>query len=177
MYRLSYPLFLVSGLQDLSETITTATLELYNRIVRDLPPTPSKFHYIFNLRDLSRIYHGLSLITPDRFDNPDSLVRVWRNECHRVFYDRLTNDKDRTLVKVILLVLLLMFYITYIRIILVSYYKNIYQIIWRKHYMIHYCLVIIVLLYNLINLVSMKIYRTMMQPRDYLMRYISTLVH
>ena len=109
LYRLSYPLFIVSGLQDLSDTITTATLELYNRIVRDLPPTPSKFHYIFNLRDLSRIYHALSLITPDRFDIPDSLVRVWRNECHHVFYDRLTNDKDRTLVKVILLVLLSMF--------------------------------------------------------------------
>lgn len=73
-------------------------MELYERIVRDLPPTPSKFHYIFNLRDLSRIYHGLSLTIPDRFDNPANFVRVWRNECLRVFYDRLTNDKDHTLV-------------------------------------------------------------------------------
>uniref|UniRef100_A0A1X7UR28 AAA+ ATPase domain-containing protein n=1 Tax=Amphimedon queenslandica TaxID=400682 RepID=A0A1X7UR28_AMPQE len=85
--------------QSLAKTLTTATLELYQRIVRDLPPTPSKFHYIFNLRDLSRIYHGLSLIKPDRFDDPPSLVRVWRNECHRVFYDRLTNNKDRNIVK------------------------------------------------------------------------------
>ena len=88
------------GIQDLSNPITTATLELYNRIVRDLPPTPSKFHYIFNLRDLSRIYHGLCMTTPDRFDTPGIYVRVWRNECNRVFYDRLTNDKDRTIVKV-----------------------------------------------------------------------------
>ena len=73
-------------------------MELYERIVRDLPPTPSKFHYIFNLRDLSRIYHGLTLTIPDRFDSPSNFVRVWRNECLRVFYDRLTNDKDRTLV-------------------------------------------------------------------------------
>jgi dynein heavy chain len=87
------------AIQSLSSTITQATLELYQRVVRDLPPTPSKFHYIFNLRDLSRIYHGLSLITPDRFDTPGSLTRVWRNECYRVFYDRLTNDKDRVLVK------------------------------------------------------------------------------
>lgn len=87
--------------QSLAKTLTTATLELYQRVVRDLPPTPSKFHYIFNLRDLSRIYHGLSLIKPDRFDDPPSLVRVWRNECHRVFYDRLTNNKDRNIVKVI----------------------------------------------------------------------------
>ena len=78
--------------------ITSATIELYQRIVRDLPPTPSKFHYIFNLRDLSRIYHGLFTTTPERFDETSLFVRVWRNECLRVFYDRLTNDKDRSLV-------------------------------------------------------------------------------
>ena len=85
-------------IQALSKPITTATMELYQRIVRDLPPTPSKFHYIFNLRDLSRIYHGLSQTIPERFDSPGFFVRVWRNECLRVFYDRLTTDKDRTLV-------------------------------------------------------------------------------
>lgn len=85
-------------IQKLSTPITSATMELYQRIIRDLPPTPSKFHYIFNLRDLSRIYHGLFLTTPERFSDPGSFVRVWRNECMRVFYDRLTNDKDRDLV-------------------------------------------------------------------------------
>lgn len=86
-------------IQELAKPITTATMELYERIVRDLPPTPSKFHYIFNLRDLSRIYHGLSLLIPDRYESPSSVVRVWRNECLRVFFDRLTNEKDKDLVK------------------------------------------------------------------------------
>ena len=84
----------------MSKVITTATLELYNRIVRDLPPTPSKFHYIFNLRDLSRIYHGLSLSVADRYDQAASFVRLWRNECMRVFHDKLTNSKDKTIVMV-----------------------------------------------------------------------------
>lgn len=88
----------ITAIQDLAKPITSATMELYECIVRDLPPTPSKFHYIFNLRDLSRIYHGLSLTIPDQFDVPANFVRVWRNECLRVFYDRLTNDKDRALV-------------------------------------------------------------------------------
>jgi dynein heavy chain len=83
------------SVQALAKPITDATIELYQRIVRDLPPTPSKFHYIFNLRDLSRIYHGLFTTLPDRFQETGSFVRVWRNECLRVFYDRLTNDKDR----------------------------------------------------------------------------------
>ena len=93
MFSISPP-----ALQALANPITTATIELYQRIVRDLPPTPSKFHYIFNLRDLSRIYHGLFITVPERYEESTGFVRVWRNECLRVFYDRLTNDKDRTLV-------------------------------------------------------------------------------
>jgi dynein heavy chain len=42
------------------------TLELYNFICDKLPPTPSRFHYVFNLRDLSRLYEGLLLSTPDK---------------------------------------------------------------------------------------------------------------
>lgn len=40
----------------LGEKLTDVTLELYNFICDKLPPTPSRFHYVFNLRDLSRIY-------------------------------------------------------------------------------------------------------------------------
>ncbi|XP_021268215.1 dynein heavy chain 10, axonemal isoform X2 [Numida meleagris] len=83
----------------ISETITVCTLELYKRIVCDLPPTPSKFHYIFNLRDLSRVYNGLILTTPERFQTVTQMVRVWRNECLRVFHDRLINEADKALVQ------------------------------------------------------------------------------
>ena len=72
--------------------VTDVTLKLYNIIVERLPPTPSKFHYIFNLRDLSRVYEGLCLATEDMFSTSDSLVRLWRNECTRVFGDRLFKE-------------------------------------------------------------------------------------
>ncbi|CAH3028713.1 unnamed protein product, partial [Porites evermanni] len=84
--------------RELASKITSATLELYNKIIQNLPPTPSKFHYIFNLRDLSRITQGLCLSTPDRFDNPGQFVRLWKNECLRVFYDRLINSSDKKIV-------------------------------------------------------------------------------
>lgn len=87
------------SVQELCKPVTEATMELYKSAVRDLPPTPSKFHYIFNLRDLSRIYHGLTLTVTDRFDSPEKFVRVWRNECCRIFHDRLINDKDREVVR------------------------------------------------------------------------------
>ena len=79
----------------LAPAITSATLDLYKKIVRDLPPTPSKFHYIFNLRDLSRIYNGLCITSAERFPSKETFVRVWRNECLRVFHDRLINGKDK----------------------------------------------------------------------------------
>ncbi|XP_059533127.1 dynein axonemal heavy chain 10 [Myotis daubentonii] len=82
-----------------SDRLTRCTLQLYTDIVQELPPTPSKFHYIFNLRDLSRVFHGLVLTNPERFQTVAQMVRVWRNECLRVFHDRLINEDDKELVQ------------------------------------------------------------------------------
>ncbi|XP_036777654.2 dynein axonemal heavy chain 10 [Manis pentadactyla] len=82
-----------------SDKLTFCTLALYKNIVQDLPPTPSKFHYIFNLRDLSRVFNGLVLTNPERFQTVTQMVRVWRNECLRVFHDRLINGTDKQLVQ------------------------------------------------------------------------------
>lgn len=80
------------SVKEAGSKITDATLMLYALIVERLPPTPSKFHYIFNLRDLSRVYGGLCLATEDMFHVAESFVRLWRNECLRVFGDRLFQD-------------------------------------------------------------------------------------
>ncbi len=80
------------------DQITNATLNLYYQCCEKLPRTPVKFHYIFNLRDLSRVYEGLLLSTPDKIKTKAKLIRLWRNECMRVFGDRLINETDRNLV-------------------------------------------------------------------------------
>ncbi|KAM6964967.1 dynein axonemal heavy chain 10 [Aplochiton taeniatus] len=87
------------AIQNVCDKLTFCTLELYKSIIKDLPPTPSKFHYIFNLRDLSRVYNGLVLTNAERFLTGTQFVRVWRNECLRVFHDRLINETDKTLVQ------------------------------------------------------------------------------
>uniref|UniRef100_W5K6M6 Dynein axonemal heavy chain 10 n=1 Tax=Astyanax mexicanus TaxID=7994 RepID=W5K6M6_ASTMX len=86
-------------IRNMCDKLTFCTLELYKTIIKDLPPTPSKFHYIFNLRDLSRVYNGLTLTNAERFLTEAQFVRVWRNECLRVFYDRLINETDKALVQ------------------------------------------------------------------------------
>lgn len=75
--------------------ITQGTLKLYQAIMSELSRTPIKFHYVFNLRDLSRIYEGLCRSTVDKFDTKEKFVRLWRNECERVFKDRLITESDR----------------------------------------------------------------------------------
>ncbi|CAF3538826.1 unnamed protein product [Rotaria sordida] len=81
--------------QEVAPILTRMTMELYHSILDALPPTPSKFHYIFNLRDLSRIFNGLVSTTPERFQTAAQMTRVWRNECLRVLYDRLIDTTDR----------------------------------------------------------------------------------
>lgn len=87
-------------IKDVVPKLAKMTLELYKSIVNDLPPTPSKFHYIFNLRDLSRIYNGLVLTTPERFQNASQIGRLWRNEVMRVISDRLIENDDKQIVHV-----------------------------------------------------------------------------
>ena len=55
-------------IKNVCDKVTFCTLELYKAIIKDLPPTPSKFHYIFNLRDLSRVYNGLMLTNAERWE-------------------------------------------------------------------------------------------------------------
>ena len=51
-------------------------------------PTPSKFHYVFNLRDLSRIWLGMIGIQSAIFSSEDKLIQLWRHEITRVLADR-----------------------------------------------------------------------------------------
>lgn len=83
---------------NLGVVITDMTLRLYQNIVSALPATPAKFHYIFNLRDLSRVYEGLCRATPAKFTTFDEVVRLWRNEINRVFIDRMSDLKDKAYV-------------------------------------------------------------------------------
>ncbi|RZC39320.1 dynein heavy chain 2, axonemal-like [Asbolus verrucosus] len=75
--------------------VTEATVDLYNIVITKMLPTPTKIHYLFNLRDISKIFQGLLRAHKDYHDTKPAFLRLWVHECFRVFYDRLIDDKDR----------------------------------------------------------------------------------
>ena len=64
----------------------------------ELLPTPNKSHYLFNLRDFSKVILGICMGDSERISNPDILIRLWTHEILRVFSDRLTTEDDRIMI-------------------------------------------------------------------------------
>ena len=93
----------------MKEFLIEAAMELWSQVRKKLLPTPTKFHYTFTIRELSRVFQGICTvclkpefeviknclnikekIKPELF-----LIALWRHECERVFNDKLTNLADK----------------------------------------------------------------------------------
>ena len=45
----------------LQEQLAIATINIFNTVSQDFLPTPKKTHYIYNMRDISKVFQGLFL--------------------------------------------------------------------------------------------------------------------
>ncbi|ERE69011.1 dynein heavy chain 17, axonemal [Cricetulus griseus] len=82
-------------IQRLSNQLVNAALALHQKIASTFLPTAIKFHYIFNLRDLSNIFQGILFSLAEILRTPLDLVRLWLHEAERVYGDKMVDDKDQ----------------------------------------------------------------------------------
>jgi len=70
-YFTNLPQILPKAITNLKDNIIGSTIELYNKVQtsKELLPTPAKSHYIYNLRDLSKVFQGITKATNKSFTN------------------------------------------------------------------------------------------------------------
>ncbi len=81
--------------RSLGRNAVTATIDVYGQIREAMRPTPSRAHYVFNLRDVAKVIQGLLQVSPETVNDPTTFVRLWVHEAMRVFHDRLVSAEDR----------------------------------------------------------------------------------
>ncbi|KAK5851425.1 hypothetical protein PBY51_002220 [Eleginops maclovinus] len=70
------------------------SLALHQRLSSTFLPTAVKFHYIFNLRDLSNIFQGILFCTAECLKAPPDLLKIYLHESNRVYRDKLVEEQD-----------------------------------------------------------------------------------
>eukprot|EP01084_Bolivina_argentea_P175293 303595_1 len=81
--------------EDMIPLITMSTIKLWLKVKAKMLPTPSKFHYVFNLFDLSRVFQGVLLPDTEVVKDSKKLIDLWIHECERVFCDKLVSLEDQ----------------------------------------------------------------------------------
>ncbi|KAI3381366.1 hypothetical protein SNEBB_008024 [Seison nebaliae] len=77
-----------------AQSVISTALALHSRINSSFLPTATKFHYVFNLRDLSNIFQGMLFSTGDCLRNQNDVVKLFMHEAERVYCDKLVDEED-----------------------------------------------------------------------------------
>jgi len=82
-------------LKDTIGKVTGATIEIWQQLKKRMLPTPAKFHYIFNMFDLARVFQGIAQMDVETLSSEKVMIDLWMHECSRVFADRLVSLDDQ----------------------------------------------------------------------------------
>ena len=83
-----------NNIKSMKGKLVEASVRLYSMTERAMLPTPAKSHYTFNLRDLSGIIQGVTMVGEEHIQEPVQLIKLLGHECARVIRDRLVDAED-----------------------------------------------------------------------------------
>ncbi|XP_011314378.1 dynein beta chain, ciliary-like [Fopius arisanus] len=82
-------------LQKVVEPLINAALYTHDKVTTSFLPTAIKFHYTFNLRDLSNLFQGYLFANGETIPNLSAGIRLYVHEATRVYCDKLVNFEDK----------------------------------------------------------------------------------
>ena len=80
--------------QDISHAVSNCAVALQAGVAGTFLPSAVKFHYLFNLRDISNVFGGLLRSTASMYSDPLKLIQLFTHEANRVYRDRLVTNAD-----------------------------------------------------------------------------------
>ncbi|GLG99541.1 Dynein heavy chain, cytoplasmic [Gryllus bimaculatus] len=93
--HLSHPNYkFPTAVKKCTSQVVSVSLQLHQKMTSVFLPTAVKFHYLFNLRDLSNIFQALLFATPECLVNESAFIRLWMHEAMRVYGDKLVDEND-----------------------------------------------------------------------------------
>ena len=88
--------------KNLTEPMVISTINLFTTICERFLPTPTKSHYVFNMRDISKVFQGLYRADKGFHDTKELIVQLWTHEVLRVLHDRLVSKQDADEIRTLL---------------------------------------------------------------------------
>lgn len=70
-------------------------MHAHRAISKELLPTPSKSHYLFNTRDIAKIIQGTMQATKQFYDSCEPMLQLWCHETFRIIGDRMWDMADK----------------------------------------------------------------------------------
>ncbi|XP_076986007.1 dynein axonemal heavy chain 14, partial [Tamandua tetradactyla] len=86
-----------SDVQKCKDQLVACSLAIYYQVCQNMLPTPSKCHYIFNLRDIFKLLLGLLQADKAVINSKEMAALLFVHEASRVFHDRLIEPTEKRL--------------------------------------------------------------------------------